>query len=146
MAFFGLYFSMKLSCFYNMGRSVIESMGYPKSFAGGMLTLFTFIQIPVSLVLPILIGRFPNGQETRSTDAASAWSAMLQSGGYVIGSSGPVLVGWLRDTTGNLIYAFGGMSIFIVLPIVLLFIIGNKKEHQSAEGIVRDALNSEGLN
>jgi CP family cyanate transporter-like MFS transporter len=157
-----------------------ESMGYDKAFAGGILTLFTFIQIPVSFVLPILIARFPkrmywllgcaifqlagllvfmmNGnpwycamllgigagglfpivlmlplEETGDAETASAWAAMNQSGGYVIGSLGPIFVGWLHDATGSFVPAFGGMVIVVVLMMLLQLIIGNKKEQSSLE-------------
>ncbi|TYR81886.1 MFS transporter [Priestia megaterium] len=39
---------------------IIESKGYSKMYAGNMLTLFTAVQIPVSVLLPSLLQRFPS--------------------------------------------------------------------------------------
>lgn len=178
-----LLFGLMAVIFYSLTAwlaPAFESMGYDKAFAGGMLTLFTFIQIPVSFVLPILIARFPkrmywllgcailqlaglllfmmNGnpwycaillgigagglfpivlmlplEETGDAETASAWAAMNQSGGYVIGSLGPIFVGWVHDATGSFVPAFGGLVIVVVFMMLLHLIIGNKKEQSSLE-------------
>lgn len=173
-----LFFGLMATMFYSMTAwlaPAIVSMGYEKGFAGGMLTLFTVIQIPVSFFLPMLIARFPKRmywllgcalleligmilfmvhaspwsiaillglgagglfpmalmlpiEETDNAEAASAWSAMNQSGGYILGSLGPLFVGWVHDAWGSFEVAFGGLSILIVIMLVLQLNIGNKKD------------------
>ncbi|MDD9268336.1 CynX/NimT family MFS transporter [Paenibacillus sp. GCM10023248] len=39
---------------------IIQGMGYSKSYSATALTLFVLIQIPVSLVIPLLLKRFPS--------------------------------------------------------------------------------------
>ncbi|MFC9712213.1 CynX/NimT family MFS transporter [Paenibacillus sp. NPDC056933] len=74
---------------------------------------------PIALMLPI--------DETNNAQEASAWSAMTQSGGYILGALGPLTIGWLHDATGSFIQAFYGLAIIIVLQIVVQLAIGNKK-------------------
>ncbi|MFE5317855.1 CynX/NimT family MFS transporter [Paenibacillus sp. NPDC056579] len=175
-----LFFGLMATIFYSITAwlaPAVESMGYDKSVAGGVLTLFTFIQIPVSLVLPFLTQRFPKRMywlmgcallelsgfmvfmmggspwivsillgigagglfpmalmlpldETGNAEAASAWSAMNQSGGYIIGAFGPIFVGWLHDVTGSFTQPFAGLAVLIVFMLVLHWKIGNKKQAQ----------------
>lgn len=74
---------------------------------------------PIALMLPI--------DETNNAQEASAWSAMTQSGGYILGALGPLAIGWLHDTTGSFVQAFYGLAIIIVLQIMVQLAIGNKK-------------------
>ncbi|MCZ1264739.1 CynX/NimT family MFS transporter [Paenibacillus tundrae] len=74
---------------------------------------------PIALMLPI--------DETNNAQEASAWSAMTQSGGYILGALGPLAIGWLHDTTGSFVQAFYGLAIIIVLQIIVQLAIGNKK-------------------
>ncbi|MGP3783427.1 hypothetical protein [Paenibacillus sp. 1A_MP2] len=68
--------------------------------------------------------------ETNNAQEASAWSAMTQSGGYILGALGPLGIGWLHDATGSFIQAFYGLAIIIVLQIMVQLAIGNKKALQ----------------
>ncbi|BFH62056.1 MFS transporter [Paenibacillus azoreducens] len=55
------FFGMMAFMFYSLTAwlpPMIEEQGYDKHTAGMILTLFTLIQIPVSLMLPILVSRF----------------------------------------------------------------------------------------
>ncbi|RAW11823.1 CynX/NimT family MFS transporter [Paenibacillus taichungensis] len=74
---------------------------------------------PIALMLPI--------DETNNAQEASAWSAMTQSGGYILGALGPLAIGWLHDTTDSFVQAFYGLAIIIVLQIMVQVVIGNKK-------------------
>ncbi|MDN4604293.1 MFS transporter [Paenibacillus sp. F6_3S_P_1C] len=74
---------------------------------------------PIALMLPI--------DETNNAQEASAWSAMTQSGGYILGALGPLAIGWLHDATGSFVQAFYGLAIIIVLQIIVQLAIGNKK-------------------
>jgi CP family cyanate transporter-like MFS transporter len=75
---------------------------------------------PIALMLPI--------DETRSTQEASAWSAMTQSGGYMLGALGPLLIGWIHDATDSFVQAFYVLAIIIVLQIIAQLVIGNPKK------------------
>lgn len=74
---------------------------------------------PIALMLPI--------DETNTAQEASSWSAMTQSGGYILGALGPLAIGWLHDLTGSFVQAFYGLAIIIVLQIIVQIVIGNKK-------------------
>ncbi|MFB8377527.1 MFS transporter [Paenibacillus taichungensis] len=74
---------------------------------------------PIALMLPI--------DETNNAQEASAWSAMTQSGGYILGALGPLAIGWLHDTTDSFVHAFYGLAIIIVMQIMVQVVIGNKK-------------------
>jgi len=74
---------------------------------------------PIALMLPI--------DETSNAQEASSWSAMTQSGGYILGALGPLAIGWLHDLTGSFVQAFYGLAIIIVLQIIVQLAIGNKK-------------------
>jgi len=178
------FFGMMATMFYTITAwlaPAVESMGYDKTAAGGVLTLFTFIQIPVSLALPFLTQRFPKRMywllgcsllelsgfvlfmldgspwmmavllglgagglfpmalmlpldETGNPESASAWSAMNQSGGYIIGSFGPLFVGWLHDVTGSFTEPFAALAGLVVIMMAIQWNIGNKKEPASAGG------------
>jgi CP family cyanate transporter-like MFS transporter len=39
---------------------IVQNMGYSKQYAGNMLTIFSLIQIPVSLMLPAFLKRYPS--------------------------------------------------------------------------------------
>lgn len=65
--------------------------------------------------------------ETSNAQEASSWSAMTQSGGYILGALGPLAIGWLHDATGSFVQAFYGLVVIIVLQIIVQLAIGNKK-------------------
>ncbi|MGE5702729.1 MAG: CynX/NimT family MFS transporter, partial [Clostridia bacterium] len=74
---------------------------------------------PIGLMLPL--------DETSSPQEAGAWTAMMQTGGYLISCLAPVLTGYLRDVTGGYGYSF---VFWIVLSVALLAIAlgyGNKQ-------------------
>ncbi|MDF2837925.1 MAG: transporter [Paenibacillus sp.] len=171
------YFGLMAFEFYSITAwlsPTLESMGYDASFAAAMLTLFTFIQIPVSLLIPFLMSKFPKRlvwllasasleliglvtlalsgnpwlaavllglgagglfpialmlpiEETPDAESASSWSAMNQSGGYVIGALGPVTVGYAHDLSGSFAPAFGGLAFLAVVMMVVQLRIGNRK-------------------
>ncbi|NQX46093.1 MFS transporter [Paenibacillus tritici] len=56
-----VFFGLMASIFYSLTAwlaPMAASMGYSKHEAGNLLTLFTLIQIPVSILVPILVARF----------------------------------------------------------------------------------------
>jgi CP family cyanate transporter-like MFS transporter len=178
-----LYFGLMAFEFYSITAwlaPTVESMGYDAGFAGAMLTLFTFIQIPVSLLIPFLMSRFPRRlvwllacglleliglatlamsgnpwfstillglgagglfpialmlpiEETSDAESASSWSALNQSGGYVIGAMGPILVGWTHDATGGFALAFAGLAAIAIVMMIVQLRIGNRKPIPAAK-------------
>ncbi|MCZ8516426.1 MFS transporter [Paenibacillus filicis] len=172
-----VFFGMMAIMFYSITAwfaPAVANMGYSKVYAGSMLTLFTFVQIPVTFLIPMLIHRFPNRllwligcallelaglllvtmsavpwlaaillgigagglfplalmlpiDETSNAQDASAWSAMTQSVGYVIGALGPILVGWIQDATASFVFAFIGLAVVCAAMILVQLAIGSKK-------------------
>lgn len=56
-----LFFGLMASIFYSLTAwlaPIAVSMGYSRHDAGSLLTLFTLIQIPVSILVPVLVARF----------------------------------------------------------------------------------------
>lgn len=145
---------------------IIQGMGYSKSYAASVLTIFVVVQIPVSLILPVVLRKFPSRRlwllveaflvliglwmfmlsiepwiaaiflgvgagglfslnlllpldATSNAQEAAAWSAMTQSAGYVIGATGPFLLGWIHDATNSFSSAIMGL-IFINLAMIVV--------------------------
>jgi len=58
-----LSFGLMAMMFYSMTAwlpPIMEDLGYGKVYAGNALTLFAVIQIPVSLLLPVIMKRYPS--------------------------------------------------------------------------------------
>ncbi|OBZ08444.1 MFS transporter [Bacillus sp. FJAT-27264] len=56
-----VFFGMMASVFYSLTAwlaPIVSSMGYTRHEAGNLLTLFTLIQIPVSIIIPILVAKY----------------------------------------------------------------------------------------
>lgn len=81
---------------------------------------------PLALMLPLY--------ETKTSEDASAWTAMMQSGGYIMGGFIPVLAGIARD------YFDGYTQVFIIMALLsfllfLLTLVMNKRK-KNAEDLV----------
>ncbi|MEW9701134.1 CynX/NimT family MFS transporter [Paenibacillus sp. SI8] len=70
----------------------------------GAGTLFS-----LNLLLPI--------DMTSSAQEAASWAAMTQSVGYIIGATGPIILGWIHDATHSFSLAIIGM---IVINVVMI--------------------------
>ncbi|MEK4911383.1 MFS transporter [Bacillus sp. FSL E2-8887] len=81
---------------------------------------------PLALMLPLY--------ETKTSEDASAWTAMMQSGGYIMGGFIPVLAGIARD------YFDGYTQVFIIMAllsfILFLLTLVMKKRKRNAEDLV----------
>ncbi|WP_269049840.1 MFS transporter [Sporosarcina sp. G11-34] len=75
---------------------------------------------PVALLLPL--------DETETPEETNAWTAMMQTGGFIIGGLLPLLIAVVYDGTTNHHYTFGIMLSLYVLMFILTFLIGDKKE------------------
>lgn len=67
---------------------------------------------PVALTLPVM--------KARSPEEAGAWSAMTQSGGYLIGAFGPLLVGLSHDHAGGYALSLIGLAVLALAMIPIL--------------------------
>ncbi|SES07552.1 CynX/NimT family MFS transporter [Psychrobacillus sp. OK032] len=164
-----LTFGLMAMLFYSITAwlpEIIQGMGYSKSYAASALTVFVVVQIPVSLVLPILLRQFPSRRlwltvatllqlvglgmlafsigplvatffigvgagglfslnlllpldATDNPQEAAAWSAMTQSVGYVIGATGPLILGWIHDATDSFSTAIAGLIVINVAMMVV---------------------------
>ncbi|MEK5038557.1 MFS transporter [Sporosarcina sp. FSL K6-3457] len=75
---------------------------------------------PVALLLPL--------DETETAEEASAWTAMMQTGGFIMGGLLPLLIALVFDWMANHQYTFVIMMLLYVLMLLLTFLIGDKKE------------------
>lgn len=66
--------------------------------------------------------------ETVSADEANRWTAMTQSGGYIISAFMPLTIGIVYDQTGNHTITLLMLLSFIVLMFIFAFLLTNKKE------------------
>lgn len=74
---------------------------------------------PIALLLPL--------DETKTAEEASSWTAMMQTGGFIIGGLLPLLIAVVYDATANHHYTFGIILLLYVMMFILTFMIGDKK-------------------
>ncbi|WP_142826318.1 MFS transporter [Planococcus soli] len=74
---------------------------------------------PIALLMPL--------DETASADEANSWTAMTQSGGYIISAFMPLTIGIVYDQTGNHSITLTMLLIFIFLMVIFAVLL-NKKE------------------
>ncbi|QTD42027.1 CynX/NimT family MFS transporter [Sporosarcina sp. Te-1] len=78
---------------------------------------------PIALLLPL--------DETETASETNDWTAMMQTGGYIMAGILPLLIGVLYDLTSNHQNTLLIIAAFFLLMIVLTFFIGNgKRQHQ----------------
>jgi len=75
---------------------------------------------PLAILIPI--------QEAESAEEATSLSAIIQFGGYLLGSIGPILVGFTSDLFDSFAPALGLILFIIMIMLVASLKIGNKKE------------------
>ncbi|SFI96773.1 MFS transporter [Brevibacillus centrosporus] len=176
---FLLFFGCMSAMFYSITAwlaPVAQSMGMSAAQSGLVLTLFTVIQIPVSFLLPIVVGRKGNRKrwlllcavseligvalllghmsvwaatvflgmgagglfplalllplgEASTPEEATSWSAQTQFGGYLIGSTGPFVIGLTLDIFDNSYTpALVAMMVVLVILICTVWKIEQKKQ------------------
>ena len=74
---------------------------------------------PVALLLPL--------DETNTAEETNAWTAMMQTGGFIMGGLLPLTIGLVYDWTSNHHYTFFIMFSLYIFMFILAFFIGNKK-------------------
>lgn len=82
----------------------------------------------LNLLLPI--DATANGQE------AAAWSAMIQSAGYIISAAGPVLLGSLNDMTGSFLSAVIGLITLNAVCMVVQFLAVSGRRKKEVQPVV----------
>ncbi|MEK4047926.1 MFS transporter [Paenibacillus sp. FSL H8-0048] len=73
---------------------------------------------------------------TSTAGEATSWSAMQQSAGYVIGATGPILLGWIHDASNSFSFALIGM---ILINIIMFFIQIAATQKQGADRSLSDS-------
>ncbi|MFC5587510.1 CynX/NimT family MFS transporter [Sporosarcina soli] len=74
---------------------------------------------PAALLFPL--------DETETAEETNEWTAMMQTGGFIMGGLLPLLIALMYDWTSNHHYTFIIMLMLYVLMILLTFLIGDKK-------------------
>ncbi|MGO1923512.1 MAG: MFS transporter [Jeotgalicoccus sp.] len=74
--------------------------------------------------------------ETLTANGANSWTAMMQTGGCIIGGLFPFVIGFIYDSTHNHNYTMSILLVIYVLAFILITIIGNKKENNFDKFIV----------
>jgi MFS transporter, CP family, cyanate transporter len=74
---------------------------------------------PAALLLPL--------DETETAEETNAWTAMMQTGGFIMGGLLPLLIALVYDWTFNHQYTFIILMSLYVLMLILTFLIGDKK-------------------
>lgn len=175
---FTVFFGLQSGVFYCITTwlaPATQSVGLNSQQAGTLVTVFTFVQMVCSFVIPTLAdfyknrtfwllgsvffvviglslmiyplttawipsillgiglgGLFPLAlmlplDETNTSEDASAWTAMMQSGGYMIGGLIPVLAGIIRDFSRSYQQVFL-MTLFLsVILFILTLVIHQRK-------------------
>lgn len=75
---------------------------------------------PIALVLPL--------DETENAAETNSWTAMMQTGGYVIGGLLPLVIGVLYDLTDTHQVTISLFALLFVGMIILAVLIGDKEE------------------
>lgn len=162
-----IFFSLMAAIFYSLTAWLapyVQSIGFSKAQSGLLLSLFTLIQLPVSFIIPRLVGTnaktrnlligyglaeliglilllvhvspwisviflalgagglFPLALTlplltANSSEEAISLSAFMQSGGFMVGSLGPLLFGVVSQNSNTFNLAWGLVLIFVLLMI-----------------------------
>lgn len=78
---------------------------------------------PVALLLPL--------DKTENAQDANAWTAMMQTGGFMMGGLLPLVIALVYDYTMNHHFTFIIMMALYVLMLILSFLIENKGQEMS---------------
>lgn len=75
---------------------------------------------PIALVLPL--------DETSTAQETNAWTAMMQTGGFIIGGIVPFLIALVVDYTDNHHYTFFFFTVLVSAMLILALLMGNKPQ------------------
>ena len=79
--------------------------------------------------------------ETVTADGANSWTAMMQTGGCILGGLFPFVIGFIYDGTQNHNYTMSILLAIYASAFILITIIGNKKEKNYDDYIVKPSDN-----
>jgi CP family cyanate transporter-like MFS transporter len=179
---FTIIFGLQASLYYSIVTwlaPMTEALGLSKIYAGIAITVFTFVQMVCSLVIPIAVNYYHHRRfwligcslvtliglvslifshvinlwvstvllgiglggllplsmmlpldETSTPHDASAWTALVLSGGYIFAGCIPTIIGWVHDISGGYRSSYMGLLILCLLLLVLSFGIKTKQEEQ----------------
>ena len=82
--------------------------------------------------------------ETVTSQGANSWTAMMQTGGCILGGLFPFVIGWIFDMTHNHNYTMSILLGLYVVGFLLITAIGNKTEKNYDDYIVKDPENIAG--
>ncbi|MFF2796443.1 MFS transporter [Lysinibacillus xylanilyticus] len=117
--------SSRISWLFSL--SILGMIGFVLLWLGsGSLLWFAVLIIGI-----VLSGLFPIGlllplDEARNDEEANSWSSMVLSGGFMISSIIPILIGYCYDVTGN--HTFTYMIFFILMMGIISTTIMLKKK------------------
>jgi CP family cyanate transporter-like MFS transporter len=83
--------------------------GTSPMLAAAIIGIGTGGLFPLNLLLPMDV--------TRHGHEAAAWTAMVQSLGYVVGATGPLMLGWVHDRSGSFQSPLLALSAVVVVMI-----------------------------
>lgn len=75
---------------------------------------------PFALLLPL--------DETETAGEANSWTAMMQTGGFIIGGLLPLVIALVFDFTGNHLYTYSILMLLFIFMFILAFFMSNQKE------------------
>jgi MFS transporter, CP family, cyanate transporter len=79
--------------------------------------------------------------ETVTADGANSWTAMMQTGGCILGGLFPFVIGFIYDGTQNHNYTMSILLAIYASAFILITVIGNKKEKNYDDYIVKPSDN-----
>lgn len=80
---------------------------------------------PLALLIPI--------EEADSAQEATSWSAVMQFGGYMLGSLGPVLIGLAVDLFGDFTFALVAMLVIIGCLLLAISKLGPRQKESTRQ-------------
>jgi CP family cyanate transporter-like MFS transporter len=120
---------------YFKERNMLLFISILATFIGLFLMAFSFTTpwIPAVLIGIGIGGLFPLALmfpliETNTAEDASAWTAMMQAGGYILGGTLPIISGIIRDVTNNNEYVFMLLMLLSLILLPLAYAIGKTSE------------------
>ncbi|EOO27000.1 hypothetical protein IIU_05961 [Bacillus cereus VD133] len=174
---FTVFFGLQAGNFYcatTWQAPAVQSIGISSQKAGTLITVFTFIQMVCSFIIPTLADYYKNRTSwlfgsicfvmiglflmiypiippwipsilvgigfgglfplammlplnaTETSEDASAWTAVMQSGGYIMGGLIPILAGIIRDFFDSYREVFIMMELLSIVLFILILVMSQR--------------------
>lgn len=98
---FLLFFGLQSSLFFSIITWLVpiaSSVGMTLIQAGALLSVMTIVQLFLNLLLSL--------DETETPEKTNSWTAMMQTGGFIIGGLLPLIIAVAYDLTSDHQYTF----------------------------------------